>query len=103
MSLLNVLLGVPDSKKVSERSSPASPTSPPIAEHRLTAASARLDGARSLIRTCREYGVGLRLETDGTVVVESNGKAWKALVRELERNVDQVAELIAVGWDGTDT
>jgi len=62
----------------------------------------RLEPARSLIRTCREYGVGLRLEPDGTLVVESNGKAWRSLVRAIEAHVDAVAQLIEARWDSND-
>src|ERR1700680_8484 len=36
--------------------------------------------ARRLIRICREHGVDLRLEPDGTLVVTSNGRAWRSLV-----------------------
>jgi TubC N-terminal docking domain len=62
----------------------------------------RLEPARSLIRTCREYGVGLRLEPDGTLVVESNGRAWRSLVRAIEAHVDAVAQLIEARWDSND-
>jgi hypothetical protein len=58
--------------------------------------------ARRLIRTCREYGVGLRHEPDGTLVVTSNGRAWRSLVDAIEANVDAVAELLLAGWDGSD-
>jgi TubC N-terminal docking domain len=58
--------------------------------------------ARRLIRTCKEYGVGLRLEPDGMLVVTSNGRAWRSLVDALEENVDAVAELVSAGWDGSD-
>jgi hypothetical protein len=58
--------------------------------------------ARRLIRTCRECGVGLRLEPDGTLVVTSNGRAWRSLVAAIEANVDAVAELIMASWDGSD-
>jgi hypothetical protein len=61
-----------------------------------------LEAARSLIRTCKEHGVGLRLEPDGTLVVASNGRAWRSLVDALEENVDAVAELVSAGWDGSD-
>lgn len=54
--------------------------------------------ARNLVRTCCEYGIGLRLEEDGTLVVVSNGKAWRALVDAIEANVDEVANLVADGW-----
>jgi hypothetical protein len=59
--------------------------------------------ARNLIRTCREYGVGLRLDPDGTLVVESKGRAWRGLVAAIEAHVDDVAALVAQGWDGTDS
>ncbi len=58
--------------------------------------------ARRLIRTCKEHGVGLRLDPDGTLVVTSNGRAWRSLVDALEANVDAVAELVSTGWDGSD-
>ena len=103
MSLLAALLRLPDSKRVSEISTPSSPTPPQMVQIAPTVDTTRVDTARSLIRTCKEYGIGLRLEHDGTVVVESNGKAWRALVRDLEKNVEPVAELILLGWDGTDT
>ena len=66
------------------------------------APSDRLEPARRLIRTCREYGVGLRLEPDGTLVVESNGRAWRSLVRAIEAHVDAVAQLIEARWDSND-
>jgi hypothetical protein len=66
------------------------------------APSDRLEPARWLIRTCREHGVGLRLEPDGTLVVESNGRAWRSLVRSIEAHVDAVAQLIEARWDSND-
>ena len=58
--------------------------------------------AKELIKLCREYGVGLKLDPDGTLVVVSNGAAWRSLVRDIEQHIDAVAELIAAGWDPTD-
>jgi hypothetical protein len=58
--------------------------------------------ARRLIRMCQEYGVGLRLEPDGTLVVSSNGRAWRSLVDAIEAEVEAVAELILAGWEGSD-
>ena len=40
------------------------------------------------------------IEPDGTLVVASNGRAWRSLVDALEANVDAVAELVSTGWDG---
>jgi hypothetical protein len=58
--------------------------------------------AKSLIRTCREHGVRLSLDSDATLVVISNGRAWRSLVDAIEAHVDTVAALIAAGWDGCD-
>jgi hypothetical protein len=58
--------------------------------------------ARSLMRTCREYGVGLRVDPDGTLVVESNGKAWQSLVRAITAHADAIATLIESGWPSFD-
>jgi len=58
--------------------------------------------AQRLICTCKENGVGLRLEPDGTLVVASNGRAWRSLVEAIEANVEAVADLILAGWDGSD-
>jgi hypothetical protein len=57
--------------------------------------------AKSLITTCREYGVKLKLDPDQTLVVVSNGKAWRGLVDAIEVHVDDVVQLIIDGWDGT--
>jgi hypothetical protein len=64
--------------------------------------SANEIAAKSLIRTCREYGVGLQLDPDGTLVVQCNGRAWRSLVDAIEVHIDSVAELIIAGWDSTD-
>lgn len=56
--------------------------------------------AKSLIRTCREYGVGLHLDTDGTLVVV---RPWRSLLTALEAHVDAVAVLLAQRYDGTDS
>ena len=58
--------------------------------------------AAELIRTCREYGVGLKLDPDGTLVIVSNGNAWRALVNAIEAHVDEVTALVAAGWNGLD-
>jgi hypothetical protein len=58
--------------------------------------------AMDLIRTCREFGIGLRLDPDGTLVVVSNGKAWRSLVDQIETHIDAVVELIMAGWISTD-
>lgn len=57
--------------------------------------------AMELVRTCREHGVGLRLDPDGALVVISNGAAWRALVAEIELHIDQIVMLLISGWDPT--
>jgi hypothetical protein len=59
--------------------------------------------ASSLIEICNEYDVGLRLEADGTLVVRSNGRAWRSLVQAIEAHVDVIAQLIEASWDSNDT
>lgn len=63
--------------------------------------SADCSAAMSLIRTCKEYGVSLRLDGRDLVIV-SNGKAWRSLVNAIEAHVDAISDLIVAGWDGTD-
>ena len=58
--------------------------------------------AMELVRTCCEYGVGLKLDPDGTLVVQSNGKAWRSLVDVIEVHIDSIAELVAAGWNPMD-
>lgn len=58
--------------------------------------------AGTLIRTCLEHGVGLRVEADGTLVVASNGNAWRSLIDAIEAHVDEIAVLILSGWSPYD-
>jgi len=58
--------------------------------------------ARSLMRTCREYGVGLRVDPDGTLVIESHGRAWRSLITAIEAHADAIAVLIESGWTPID-
>jgi hypothetical protein len=53
--------------------------------------------ACSIVRTCRRHGVALRVDPDGTLVVLSNGRAWRSLVAAIEAHVDDVAALVAPG------
>jgi hypothetical protein len=55
--------------------------------------------ARTLIRLCREFGVALKLEPDGMVLVV---RPWRSLLTALEAHVDDVAVLIASEWNGDD-
>jgi len=54
----------------------------------------------SLIDVCRKYGVGLRIVRDGTVVVESYGKGWHALVGAIAAHVDEIASILLTTGDG---
>jgi tubulysin polyketide synthase-like protein len=54
----------------------------------------------SLIDICRKHGVGLRIDPDGTVVVESYGKAWRALVAAIAAHVDEIASIMLATGDG---
>jgi len=54
----------------------------------------------SLIDFCRRYGVGLRIDPDGTVVIESYGKAWCALVGAIAAHVDEIASILLTTGDG---
>ena len=61
--------------------------------------------AYSLLETCRRYGVTLRIDDGGDVVVGKAGakadeptQPWPSLLMALEAHVDEVAELIEAGW-----
>jgi len=54
----------------------------------------------SLIDVCRKYSVGVRIDPDGTVVVESYGKAWRALVGAIAAHVDEIASILLTTGDG---
>lgn len=62
----------------------------------------QLAAAKSLLKTCRQHGVGLRLEPDGSFVVESNGKAWRSLVDSIEAHADEIARLLGENWEPYD-
>lgn len=55
---------------------------------------------KSLIDVCRRYGVGLRIDRDGTVIIESYGKAWHALVGAMAAHVDEIASILLTTGDG---
>jgi hypothetical protein len=65
--------------------------SPPGGTIALATAAA---GGGVLIRTFREYGVGLRVESGGTLVVVSNGCARRSLVQAIEAHADALTRLI---------
>jgi hypothetical protein len=61
--------------------------------------------AYSIIADCRRYGVALRIDRDGTLVVGKAGakaeeptQPWPALLVALEANLEKVAELVEAGW-----
>ena len=59
------------------------------------------DPAYSIVAVCRRYGVALRIDRDGTLVVGKAGakaeeptQPWPALLVALEANLEKVAELV---------
>jgi len=61
--------------------------------------------AYSIVETCQHYGVALRIDDAGDLVVGKAGakaeaptQPWRSLVMALEAHVDEVAELIGAGW-----
>jgi hypothetical protein len=64
-----------------------------------------LTTAQSLLCTCHRYGVALRIDEDGNLVVgraiaraEENSQPWPSLIIALEANLEEVARLVAAGW-----
>ncbi len=51
--------------------------------------------AAKIIAECGEYGVSLQLDGD-TLVVKTNGRAWKNLIIKIEANVDEIATVLAI-------
>jgi hypothetical protein len=60
--------------------------------------------AESIVRTCKRYGVALRMEPDGTLVVNCDKAVgltpgdWDALKYSLEAHTEAVAALVKSGW-----
>jgi hypothetical protein len=61
--------------------------------------------AYSIIADCRRYGVALRIDPDGSLVVGKAGakaeeptQPWPSLLVAIEANLETVAELVAAGW-----
>jgi hypothetical protein len=50
--------------------------------------------AKALIRTCYEYGIALRVDPDGTLIVVSNGRVWRSLLDAIEEHTDEIARLL---------
>jgi hypothetical protein len=53
-----------------------------------------------IIEICHAHGVGLRIEPDGTVVIESYGRAWHALIEAIAAHVDEIASILLTTGDG---
>jgi hypothetical protein len=60
----------------------------------------RVTPAQSLIDTCREHGVGLRVDPDGVLVVESYGRAWRSLIRALDTHAHEIASILIADGQG---
>jgi hypothetical protein len=61
--------------------------------------------AHSILETCQRYGVALRIEPNGTLVVgKADAKAdepsqpWPSLLDAIEAHLETVARLLATGW-----
>jgi hypothetical protein len=61
--------------------------------------------AYSIVETCQRYGVALRINEAGDLVVGKAGakadepsQPWRALLAEIEANLEAVARLVESGW-----
>lgn len=61
--------------------------------------------AQSILETCTRYGVALRLDADGALVVGKAGAGadeptppWPSLLLALEAHANAIADLIRSGW-----
>lgn len=61
--------------------------------------------AESIVATCQRYGVALRINSDGTLVVGKAGakaeeatQPWPNLLVAVQANLEAVAALVASGW-----
>jgi hypothetical protein len=59
----------------------------------------------SIVETCQLYGVVLRIDSDGTLVVGKAGaradeptQPWPELLTQIEAHLEGVARLIEAGW-----
>jgi hypothetical protein len=83
------------------------PAAPSHAEHvsRADSLTDPASPAHSVIATCRRYGIALRLDPDGALVVGKAGaiaeevtQPWPSLIRAIEAHLDAVGCLVAAGW-----
>jgi len=65
----------------------------------------RITPAQSILETCRSYGVAIRVEPDGTLVLGRLGaradeptQPWPSLIAAIEGNLEMVAKLVESGW-----
>jgi hypothetical protein len=61
--------------------------------------------AYSIIATCQQHGVALRIDEEGCLVVGKAGaesadasQPWPALIHAIEAQLDAVARLVEMGW-----
>jgi hypothetical protein len=59
----------------------------------------------SIVATCKRYGVALRIDPDGTLVVGKAGakadeatQPWSSLLTAVEAHADAMARLVEAGW-----
>ena len=62
--------------------------------------------AHSIIGTCRRYGVALRIDPDGTLIVGKTGakadeptQPWPSLLIAIEAHLEAVSALVEGGWN----
>jgi hypothetical protein len=64
----------------------------------------RLSAAESLITTCARYGISLKLDADGGLIIgrsDLNGAEpalWESLIMAIEVHLPAVERLVAAGW-----
>ena len=65
----------------------------------------RLSLAQSLLVTCQRHGVALHIDDRGDLVIgrasakaNEDSQPWASLVIALEANLEEVARLVAAGW-----
>ncbi len=76
-----------------------------IREHKPALLAYLRGEACSILETCRRYGVALRIDEHGDLVVGRAGakadqpsQPWPSLLVEIEANLEPVARLVEAGW-----
>jgi hypothetical protein len=63
------------------------------------------DAAYNILLTCQRYGVALRIDSDGTLIIgragataEAATQPWPSLLIAIEAHAETVAMLVSAGW-----